>query len=86
MAKSAALPHHSRVGRDGVECVPCTAGGILMAAGVGGLSDGYSLSALTKDVYAGFGNMQEIFLLSMLIGGMGELMNSKADWRSHSSH
>ncbi|CSC56304.1 Uncharacterised protein [Vibrio cholerae] len=27
MAKSAALPHHSRVGRDGVECVPCTAGG-----------------------------------------------------------
>ncbi|HFG1960358.1 TPA: Na+/H+ antiporter NhaC family protein [Vibrio cholerae] len=51
--------------------------GILMAAGVGGLSDGYSLSALTKDVYAGFGNMQEIFLLSMLIGGMGELMKQQ---------
>ncbi|HDZ3226805.1 TPA: Na+/H+ antiporter NhaC family protein [Vibrio cholerae] len=47
--------------------------GILMAAGVGGLSDGYSLSALTKD----FGNMQEIFLLSMLIGGMGELMKQQ---------
>ncbi|WP_171356598.1 Na+/H+ antiporter NhaC family protein [Vibrio cholerae] len=51
--------------------------GILMAAGVGGLSDGYSSSALTKDVYAGFGNMQEIFLLSMLIGGMGELMKQQ---------
>ncbi|ELY5180917.1 Na+/H+ antiporter NhaC family protein [Vibrio cholerae] len=51
--------------------------GILMAAGVGGLSDGYSLSVLTKDVYAGFGNMQEIFLLSMLIGGMGELMKQQ---------
>ncbi|HDZ9224306.1 TPA: Na+/H+ antiporter NhaC family protein [Vibrio cholerae] len=51
--------------------------GILMAAGVGGLSDGYSLSALAKDVYAGFGNMQEIFLLSMLIGGMGELMKQQ---------
>ncbi|GHW90003.1 Na+/H+ antiporter, putative [Vibrio cholerae] len=51
--------------------------GILMAAGVGGLSDGYSLSTLTKDVYAGFGNMQEIFLLSMLIGGMGELMKQQ---------
>ncbi|ENM3789220.1 Na+/H+ antiporter NhaC family protein [Vibrio cholerae] len=51
--------------------------GILMAAGVGGLSDGYSLSALTKDVYVGFGNMQEIFLLSMLIGGMGELMKQQ---------
>lgn len=48
-----------------------------MAAGVGGLSDGYSLSTLTKDVYAGFGNMQEIFLLSMLIGGMGELMKQQ---------
>lgn len=51
--------------------------GILMAAGVDGLSDGYSLSALTKDVYVGFGNMQEIFLLSMLIGGMGELMKQQ---------
>ncbi|HFG1810516.1 TPA: Na+/H+ antiporter NhaC family protein [Vibrio cholerae] len=51
--------------------------GILMAAGVGGLSDGYSLSTLTKDIYAGFGNMQEIFLLSMLIGGMGELMKQQ---------
>ncbi|TXY11972.1 Na+/H+ antiporter NhaC family protein [Vibrio mimicus] len=51
--------------------------GIMMAAGVGGFCDGYSLSSLTKDVYAGFGNMQEIFLLSMLIGGMGELMKQQ---------
>ncbi|QIL86802.1 Na+/H+ antiporter NhaC family protein (plasmid) [Vibrio sp. HDW18] len=51
--------------------------GILMAAGVGCLSNGYALSALSKDIYAGFGNMQEIFLLSMLIGGMGELMKQQ---------
>ncbi len=32
------------------------------------------MSSYVKDIYAGFGNMQEIFLLSMLIGGIGELM------------
>ncbi|MGR5144692.1 Na+/H+ antiporter NhaC family protein [Photobacterium sp. DNB23_23_1] len=49
--------------------------GILLAGGIGlfGTPD-YSLSTYGQDIYAGFGNMQEIFLLSMLIGGMGELM------------
>ncbi|WP_086982030.1 Na+/H+ antiporter NhaC family protein [Vibrio aphrogenes] len=34
----------------------------------------YALTQLGKDIYAGFGNMQEIFILSMLIGGLSELM------------
>lgn len=49
--------------------------GILLASGVGLASvDGYALTNLVQDIYAGFGNMQEIFLLSMLIGGLSELM------------
>ncbi|NLS12003.1 Na+/H+ antiporter NhaC family protein [Vibrio sp. SM6] len=34
----------------------------------------YTLTQFAKDIYAGFGSMQEIFLLSMLIGGLSELM------------
>ncbi|MCE7613821.1 Na+/H+ antiporter NhaC family protein [Vibrio fluvialis] len=49
--------------------------GILLAGGVGLASvDGYALTNLAQGIYAGFGNMQEIFLLSMLIGGLSELM------------
>lgn len=49
--------------------------GILFAGGVGLASiDNYGLTNLAQDVYTGFGNMQEIFLLSMLIGGLSELM------------
>lgn len=36
--------------------------------------DNYTLTHLGQDIYTGFGNMQEIFLLSMLIGGLSELM------------
>lgn len=49
--------------------------GILLAGVVSLTSiDSYTLTDLGKDIYAGFGNMQEIFLLSMLIGGLSELM------------
>ncbi|EMC0407608.1 Na+/H+ antiporter NhaC family protein [Vibrio fluvialis] len=49
--------------------------GILLAGSVGLASvDGYALTNLAQGIYAGFGNMQEIFLLSMLIGGLSELM------------
>ena len=34
----------------------------------------YAIANLANDVYSGFTNMQEIFLLSMLIGGLSELM------------
>ncbi|MFC5077553.1 Na+/H+ antiporter NhaC family protein [Vibrio thalassae] len=49
--------------------------GILLAGAVSLASiDGYQLTNFAQDIYSGFGNMQEIFLLSMLIGGLSELM------------
>ncbi len=35
---------------------------------------GYSLMTLSKDIYAGFTGMHEILVLSMLVGGLGELI------------
>lgn len=52
--------------------------GIILAGGVSLYSvPDYALGQLGKDIYAGFGNMQEIFLLSMLIGGLSELMRQQ---------
>ncbi|MEZ8320494.1 Na+/H+ antiporter NhaC family protein [Vibrio splendidus] len=49
--------------------------GILLAGGVSlGSVENYGMTDYAQDIYAGFGNMQEIFLLSMLIGGLSELM------------
>ncbi|MCK8079971.1 Na+/H+ antiporter NhaC family protein [Vibrio sp. 1CM24A] len=49
--------------------------GILLAGGVSlGSIENYVMTDYAQDIYAGFGNMQEIFLLSMLIGGLSELM------------
>ncbi|WP_407832742.1 Na+/H+ antiporter NhaC family protein [Vibrio rotiferianus] len=49
--------------------------GIVLAGSVSLSSiDNYGLTNFAQDVYSGFGNMQEIFLLSMLIGGLSELM------------
>ncbi|MEZ8716587.1 Na+/H+ antiporter NhaC family protein [Vibrio splendidus] len=49
--------------------------GILLSGGVSlGSVENYGMTDYAQDIYAGFGNMQEIFLLSMLIGGLSELM------------
>ncbi len=53
--------------------------GILAAGGVGLLGD-YPLGQFSKDIYQGFTGMQEIFLLSMLIGGLGALMERQGGW------
>ncbi|WP_237066097.1 Na+/H+ antiporter NhaC family protein [Microbulbifer guangxiensis] len=51
--------------------------GILLAGAVGlGLEPGYTLVNLSKDIYAGYTNMQEILILSLLIGGLGAMMKS----------
>ncbi|AOS98682.1 Na(+)/H(+) antiporter NhaC [Microbulbifer aggregans] len=51
--------------------------GILLAGAVGlGLQPDYTLVSLSKDVYAGYTNMQEILILSLLIGGLGAMMKS----------
>lgn len=51
--------------------------GILLSALFGALFSDYALSGLGKDIYNGFAGMQEIFLLSMLIGGLSELMKQQ---------
>ncbi|MFT6913912.1 MAG: Na+/H+ antiporter NhaC [Motiliproteus sp.] len=51
----------------------------LVLAGVVGLTgvETYSLAQLSQDIYAGYTSMQEILLLSLLIGGLGALMASE---------
>ncbi|WP_421345040.1 Na+/H+ antiporter NhaC family protein [Aeromonas veronii] len=46
----------------------------ILAAGMVGMINGYAIGQFSKDIYQGFTGMQEIFLLSMLIGGLGALM------------
>lgn len=48
--------------------------GILLAGGISLFGD-YTLLAFSKDIYKGFSSMQEIFLLSLLIGGLSEFIN-----------
>ncbi len=43
-----------------------------------GSVENYGMTDYAQDIYAGFGNMQEIFLLSMLIGGRGA--NASSRW------
>jgi len=47
--------------------------GILFAALIGFTGD-YEAGTFVKDIYKGFSSMQEIFLLSMLIGGLSEFI------------
>jgi len=52
--------------------------GILLAGGVGLLAtDGYSVAQWSKDIYAGYTGMQEILILSLLVGGLGALMKAQ---------
>ncbi len=48
--------------------------GIVFSSVTGSLVGDYQIALVGKDIYTGFSNMQEIFLLSMLIGGLSELM------------
>ncbi|QYJ74699.1 Na+/H+ antiporter NhaC family protein [Shewanella sp. FJAT-52076] len=51
--------------------------GILLAGLVGMFTTDYNWVSFSKDIYAGFGNMQEIFILSMLVGGLAALMQQQ---------
>lgn len=51
--------------------------GILLSAISGWMFADYNISTFGKDIYAGFSAMQEIFLLSLLIGGLGQLMKEQ---------
>ncbi|MCJ8293801.1 MAG: Na+/H+ antiporter NhaC family protein [Colwellia sp.] len=51
--------------------------GIVLAAAIGMISNGYQLSAWLKDITAGFSSMQDIFILSLFIGGLSELVRQQ---------
>ncbi|RUO32537.1 Na+/H+ antiporter NhaC family protein [Aliidiomarina soli] len=51
--------------------------GIVMAAVFGMLAIDYQLVTLSQDIYAGFESMQEIFLLSLFIGGLSALIRQQ---------
>jgi Na+/H+ antiporter NhaC len=51
--------------------------GIFLAAAIGMLSNGYQISAWIKDITAGFSSMQDIFILSLFIGGLSELVRQQ---------
>ncbi|ATC95252.1 Na+/H+ antiporter NhaC family protein [Pseudoalteromonas tunicata] len=57
----------------------------IVFAGVMGFTGSYEGSAFIKDIYKGFSSMQEIFLLSMLIGGLSEFIriNGGLDYIAH---
>ena len=48
--------------------------GIIASVVMGVWQADYALSNIGQDIYTGFSQMQEIFLLSLLMGGLGELM------------
>ena len=48
--------------------------GIVLAAIIGMVSNGYQLSAWISDINSGFSSMQDIFILSLFIGGLSELI------------
>jgi Na+/H+ antiporter NhaC len=60
--------------------------GILIASGIGIYMDTYSFMLMAEDIYSGFVNMQEIFLLSMLIGGLAALMYEQGGLAYISQH
>lgn len=51
--------------------------GIILAAVFGFVAVDYELVAFSQDVYLGFTSMQEIFLLSLLIGGLSALIRQQ---------
>ena len=51
--------------------------GIILAAAFGMVTVDYQWVAFSKDIYEGFTGMQEIFLLSLLIGGLSALIRQQ---------
>ncbi|QIR13558.1 Na+/H+ antiporter NhaC family protein [Shewanella aestuarii] len=51
--------------------------GIILAGITGLLATDYSIIQFGNDIYTGFTNMQEIFILSMFVGGLAALMQQQ---------
>jgi Na+/H+ antiporter NhaC len=67
----------------GVNVFVVLATGIVLAGGTGlAILEDYSLLTLSRDIYTGFTSMHEILVLSMFVGGLGELIryNGGLQW------
>ena len=52
--------------------------GLVLTASIGLITmENYSIIQVSKDIYKGFSAMQEIFLLSLMIGGLSALMDKQ---------
>jgi len=51
--------------------------GIVLAAAIGMMTADYALGQWIKDINAGFAGMQDIFILSLFIGGLSELIKNQ---------
>lgn len=51
--------------------------GIVLAGFTGFITIDYSVPRFANDIFEGFKNMQEIFILSMLVGGLAALMQQR---------
>lgn len=60
--------------------------GIVLAALQGAVFADYQIANLGKDIFKGFGNMQEIFLLSMFVGALGEFLKQQGGLNWIASH
>jgi len=61
----------------GVNVLVVLALGIVLAAIIGMVSNDYQLSSWISDINAGFSSMQDIFILSLFIGGLSELIRNQ---------
>lgn len=55
--------------------------GIVLAGVFGFVATDYTLASFSSDIYIGFESMQEIFLLSLLIGGLSGLIRQQGGLR-----
>lgn len=51
--------------------------GIILAAAIGMYTSGYQLTSWVSDINKGFASMQDIFILSLFIGGLSELVRQQ---------
>lgn len=67
----------------GVNVILVLFSGIIFAGVIGLVAQAdYSVASWSADIYSGYSSMQEILILSLLIGGLGALMKSQGglDW------
>ncbi|MBU2893800.1 Na+/H+ antiporter NhaC family protein [Colwellia sp. D2M02] len=61
----------------GVNVFAVLVAGIILAAVIGMLTSDYQVSAWVNDINSGFASMQDIFILSLFIGGLSELVRQQ---------